>query len=315
MIYLGAFLIAAAVASITYILFAPKGVGVIDTPVLAGAPAGSSSIPPEPTAEPAPNLHSAMLSRSRAERVVQPGIERVNSVLTSFLPDGKIRDLHRSAITAGLQRTWTRKRIARMKTVGTIFGAVIALIAFVKMTGTMRVLVAAIIFGIGYKAVDVFLEGRAKARQDEIIRDLPDFTDQIAISVQAGLGFEAAIQRTAKSNVGALADELTRLIQDVRLGSTREAAFKALAARIDVQDLTTFIRAVSQAERTGVSIADILQIQSDELRERRRQRAEERAMKLPVLMLIPMVTCILPPLLIVLLGPAIVQVTQTGFSG
>lgn len=322
---LGSLLVAAAIATMVYFFVAPeKGHAVAGEPVLpadreaqsaGSAPEGRSPVQDGPEKPQVANLHEALLSRSRTERVVRPGIDKVNSLLSSITPEGRVKDLHRSAITAGLQQSWTRKKIATMKTVGLAAGASFGLLSFLQFGGLIGVAFGAIVFGIGFKGVDIFLEGRAKARQDEIIRALPDYTDQIAISVQAGLGFEAAIQRTASSNTGPLADEFNRLIQDVRIGSTRAAAFRALSDRIDVQDLTTFIRAVAQAERTGVSIADILNIQSDELRERRRQRAEERAMKLPVIMLIPMVTCILPPLLIVLLGPAVVQITQTGFGG
>lgn len=260
------------------------------------------------------NLHEVLLARSRSERVVKPWMEKMNSVVTGATPQSKIARLHEMAVTAGLHRTWTPQRIATARTISLASGLTFGLLAWRSVAGVQGIVLGAIVFGVGWRGFDVYLTNRARARQEEIQQELPDIADQIAITVQAGLSFEQAIGRTVDSTTGALSEELGRFLHDVRLGASRKKAFKGLQERADVPDMTNFVRAIAQAEKTGVSIADVLQIQADELRTKRRQRAEERAMKLPVLMLIPLVTCILPPLLMVLLGPAILQVMSNGLG-
>lgn len=260
------------------------------------------------------NLHEVLLARSRSERVVQPWLKKVNSLLTGATPQGRIATLHEMAVTGGLARTWTPQKIATARTISLASGITFGLLAWRQVDGTMGIALGLIIAGLGWRGFDVFLTNRARARQEEIQQELPDIADQIAITVQAGLSFEQAIGRTVDSTSGPLSDELGRFLHDVRIGMTRAQAFKGLQQRANVPDMTNFVRAIAQAEKTGVSIADVLQIQADELRTKRRQRAEERAMKLPVLMLLPLVTCILPPLLMVLLGPAVLKVMENGFG-
>lgn len=261
------------------------------------------------------NLHEVLLARSRSERVVQPWLKKVNSVLTGATPQSRIARLHEMAVTGGVSRTWTPQRIATVRTIALASGLTFGLLAWRTVDGTPGIILAAITVGLGWRGFDTYLTNRARARQEAIQAELPDIADQIAITVQAGLSFEQAISRTVDSTTGPLSDELGRFLHDVRIGQTRSKAFKGLQERANVPDMTNFVRAIAQAEKTGVSIADVLQIQADELRTKRRQRAEERAMKLPVLMLLPLVTCILPPLLMVLLGPAILQIMENGFGG
>ncbi|MEM7095556.1 MAG: type II secretion system F family protein [Actinomycetota bacterium] len=261
------------------------------------------------------NLHEVLLQRSRSERVVKPWLDKVNSVLSGTTPKKRIDTLHVNAVTAGLARTWTPQRIATARTISLAAGITLGLLSWQAMGGMTGVAFGIILAGVGWRGFDTYITNRARSRQEQIQMDLPDIADQIAISVQAGLSFEQAIRRTVDSTTGPLSEELARFLHDTRVGMVRQRAFKNMQERVDVSDVTSFIRAIAQAEKTGVSIAEILQIQADELREKRKQRAEERAMKLPVLMLMPLVTCILPPLLIVLLGPAIIQVMQGGFGG
>ena len=260
------------------------------------------------------NLHEVLLARSRSERVVQPWLAKVNSILTGATPQSRIATLHEMAVTAGISRTWTPQRIATARTISLASGLTFGLLAWRTVDGGQGILLAAIVVGLGWRGFDVYLGKQARARQDAIQAELPDIADQIAITVQAGLSFEQAIARTVDSTTGPLSEELGRFLHDVRLGMARTRAFKGLQERADVPDMTNFVRAIAQAEKTGVSIADVLQIQADELRTKRRQRAEERAMKLPVLMLLPLVTCILPPLLMVLLGPAVLQIMENGLG-
>lgn len=272
-------------------------------------PGGTQPIPvieePEFT-----NLHEMLLARSRSERVVKPWLQQFNEALTGLNPASRIEYLHKLAIRASIQQTWTKARIGYVRTISTMFGAVFAFVAWLMMSGWQRWAMAVLIFVIGWRALDTFLEGRANARQEEIIRELPDIADQIAISAQAGLSFEQAMRRTVSSTSGPLAEEFAWFLYDVRVGVDRETAFNRLRDRVDVTDMTSFVRAISHAERSGASVAETLQIQADELRESRRQRAEEKAMRMPVVMLGPLITCIFPPLFIVLLGPAGISIME-----
>lgn len=298
-------MIASAVSIVVYLVAVGRGASA--TPdaspgmALGGIPEGPR------------NLHEALLQRSRSERVVKPWLKKLNSMFERTAPTNKIDELYKLAETAGIARRWTPRRITITRMCLAAAGVVFGWLIFARVGGVVGALVGLIIAGMGWRVFDVYLTNRARLRQETITRELPDVADQVAISVQAGLSFEQAIRRTVNSTTGPLSDELARFLHDVRLGQARSKAFRALQERVDVQDVTSFVRAISQAEKTGVSIADILQIQSDELRERRKQRAEERAMRLPVLMLLPLVTCILPPLLIVLIGPAVIKVMQGGF--
>jgi len=306
-----------SVAMFVYLLLmrgiSQRAVATTDPTDFVTAPVQSTK--PIPNEIGSSNLHEVLLARSRSERVVKPWLEKVNTVLTGATPQSRIVTLHEMAITGGISQTWTPQRIATARTISLASGLTFGLLAWRSVSGNKGILLAAIVVGVGWRGFDVYLANRARDRQEAIQGELPDIADQIAITVQAGLSFEQAIARTVDSTTGPLSEELGRFLHDVRLGMSRTEAFKGLQERADVPDMTNFVRAIAQAEKTGVSIADVLQIQADELRTKRRQRAEERAMKLPVLMLLPLVTCILPPLLMVLLGPAVLQIMENGMGG
>jgi tight adherence protein C len=142
----------------------------------------------------------------------------------------------------------------------------------------------------------------------QIIKQLPDSFDLITTCVEAGLGLDAALARVAEKVEGPFAQELRRTLREISLGKMRREAMRELAERTDVQDLTTFVNAVIQAEQMGSSIGSVLRVQSEQLRVRRRQRAEEAAYKAPIKMLFPLVLCIFPTLFIVILGPAVITI-------
>ena len=306
-----------SVAMFVYLLLmrgiSQRAVATTDPTDFVTAPVQSTK--PIPNEIGSSNLHEVLLARSRSERVVKPWLEKVNTILTGATPQSRIATLHEMAVTGGISQTWTPQRIATARTISLASGLTFGLLAWRSVSGNKGILLAAIVVGVGWRGFDVYLANRARDRQEAIQGELPDIADQIAITVQAGLSFEQAIARTVDSTTGPLSEELGRFLHDVRLGMSRTEAFKGLQERADVPDMTNFVRAIAQAEKTGVSIADVLQIQADELRSKRRQRAEERAMKLPVLMLLPLVTCILPPLLMVLLGTAVLQIMENGMGG
>jgi tight adherence protein C len=170
-------------------------------------------------------------------------------------------------------------------------------------------------FGIGYIVPEFWLGGRIKARQKLILKMIPDTLDLLTISVRAGLGFDAALAKVVEKLPGPLTDEFRRALAEVRVGKARRDALRDMVPRTNVQPLSNFIGAIIQAETLGVSISKVLQVQSEQLRIERRQRAEEQAARAPIKMLFPLVGCIFPSLFIVILGPAIIAIVKTMGSG
>jgi tight adherence protein C len=160
-----------------------------------------------------------------------------------------------------------------------------------------------------------WLRKRAAARQHKIQRALPDTLDLITVSVEAGLGLDAALSKVVEKTRGPLRDEFGRVLDEISLGKLRRQALKDLATRVDVPDISSFVSAIVQADQMGLGVAEVLRAQADEVRLRRRQRAEETAMKAPVKMLFPLVACIFPAMMTVLLGPAIWRIYVAIISG
>ena len=198
--------------------------------------------------------------------------------------------------------------------VAIIFGIIFFLVfAILDVLGTGFVIgigLAAVGVMIGYIAPEFWLGRRIKARQKAILLMIPDTLDLLTISVRAGLGFDAALAKVVEKLKGPLSDEFRRALAEVRVGKTRREALRDIIPRTEVPPLTNFIGAVIQAETLGVSISKVLQVQSEQLRIERRQRAEEQAAKAPIKMLFPLVGCIFPSLFIVILGPAIILIIK-----
>jgi tight adherence protein C len=179
--------------------------------------------------------------------------------------------------------------------------------------GPLMILVA-ILGGFGYLMPAFWLGRKAKQRKKEIVRSMPDAIDLLTISVESGLGFDPALMRVAEKWDNALTREFARVLSEMRIGKARREALRELADRVNVDDLRVFISSVIQADQLGVAISQVLRIQSDAMRVRRRQRAEEAAHKAPIKMLIPMVFLIFPALYVVILGPAVPIVVEV-FGG
>ena len=178
-------------------------------------------------------------------------------------------------------------------------------------SGPLSLMKIGVILGfiiVGFMLQQMWLKSRVNGRQTVIIKSLPDAFDLITTCVEAGLGLDAALSRVAEKVEGPFADELTRTLRDIGLGKQRSLALKELGDRTGVPDLITFVNAVIQAERMGSSVGTVLRVQADQLRVRRRQRAEEQAYKAPVKMIFPLILCIFPTLFIVILGPAVITI-------
>jgi tight adherence protein C len=191
-----------------------------------------------------------------------------------------------------------------------LIGAVAGILLLSNAFNTTNLAVAIFAPAFLYFLPDLLVYNTALKRQEAIELELPNTLDQMLICVEAGLGFESAMARAASYGGGPLAQELTRTLQDIQVGRPRQEAYEAMAARSSVQDLRGFVRAVVQADKYGIGIAKVLRAQAKDARVKRRQRAEEKAMKLPVKVLFPLIFFIFPVLFIVLLGPAAIKIIE-----
>ena len=200
--------------------------------------------------------------------------------------------------------------------VGLATGAIMFLLFGLLVAGLVAgVFLGMLGFGIGFLLPEFWLGGKIKARQKIILKMIPDTLDLLTISVRAGLGFDAALAKVVEKLPGPLTDEFRRALAEVRVGKARRDALRDMLPRTNVAPLSAFIGAIIQAEQLGVSISKVLQVQSDQLRIERRQRAEEMAAKAPIKMLFPLVGCIFPSLFIVILGPAMLSIISVMGSG
>jgi tight adherence protein C len=190
-------------------------------------------------------------------------------------------------------------------------GAVLAILAFRSSPTPQNVGMGIFITVLAYFVPDLLVYNKGIKRQQAIELELPNTLDQMLISVEAGLGFEAAMARAGQYGEGPLAQELTRTLQDMQVGRPRQEAYLAMADRSSVSELRSFVRAVVQADKYGIGLAKVLRTQAKQARVKRRQRAEEKAMKLPVKVLFPLLLFIFPVLFIVLLAPAAINIVET----
>lgn len=199
------------------------------------------------------------------------------------------------------------------KPVLALVGAVVAIFVFRGSPTPQSIGIGLAITVLGYFLPDLLVYNKGIKRQQAIQLELPNTLDQMLISVEAGLGFEAAMARAGQYGEGPLAQELTRTLQDMQVGRPRQEAYQAMADRSSVAELRSFVRAVVQADKYGIGLAKVLRTQAKQSRVKRRQRAEEKAMKLPVKVLFPLLLFIFPVLFIVLLGPAVINIMNLLF--
>ena len=250
------------------------------------------------------------------ERLFVPAVGRIARLSGRFTPTGYTAQIREKLVQAGSPPGLDADRFMALKVLGAVSGPVWAWFAFgyAALGGFYGIVVTGLMWAISFAGPDVWVQRRIDARQREIAARLPDILDLLVISVEAGLGFEQAVSRTVAAVPGALADELGRMLQETRVGSTRAEALRALDARTNVPELRSFILAMLQADTFGVSIGRMLRSQADEMRVRRRQRAQEAAQKAPVKMLFPLIFCIFPSLFTVILGPAVLQIMKSGLA-
>jgi tight adherence protein C len=254
------------------------------------------------------DLRAMALQRDPHERTVDPLLVRVGRLAQRYTPERRVVSLERRLLLAGTPAGWTVERVLAAKVLMAGTAAVVAVVRFVAAPDGLGIVLAAALVAFGWFGPDLLLSHRAEKRQEQVRRTLADAIDQLTVTVQAGLGLDAALARVSRRTRGPLGDELARVGQDIRAGMSRSAALTAMAERVQVSELRQVVLSLAQAERLGVPVAKTLDVQSQELRIKRRQHAEEQAMKLPVKILFPTVLCIMPALFIVVLGPAAMNV-------
>jgi tight adherence protein C len=223
-------------------------------------------------------------------------------------PAASVRRIDLLLTRAGRPPGWTLDKLLATKLVLVPVLATLSVLYISIYPKPVAILVGVVMTVVGYFLPELLLHSRGQERGQQISLSLADTLDQMTIAVEAGLGFDSAMARAGKNGKGPLAEELVRTLQDMQVGRTRKQAYLAMADRTVVPDLRRFVRAVIQADLYGIPVADVLRTQAAEMRLKRRQNAEEKAMQIPVKVVFPLMLCILPVLFIVLLGPAVMDI-------
>ena len=261
----------------------------------------------------AKNLEELELQAPVFDRTIRPLALRLSGFVARVASTSFTQQTEKNLALAGNPGDLRVTDWLGIKAVGAIVGVVVFFGLFVfpaLLSVPVPINFAMLLVGLmfGYTIPEFWLGGRVRARQKAILLQIPDALDLLTISVRAGLGFDGALGKVVEKLKGPLTDEFRRALAEIRVGKARRDALRDIIPRTEVPALTNFIGAVSQAEQLGVSISKVLQVQSEQLRIERRQRAEEMAAKAPIKMLFPLVGCIFPSLFIVILGPAIILI-------
>jgi tight adherence protein C len=261
------------------------------------------------------NLQRGLLPNGSGAALAPEGAARRTGRLAALArrltPGSSIRRLDRLLTKAGRPSAWPLERLLVAKLVLPPFLAALSLYYIQRAApGALPILIGVVVTVVSYFLPDLLLHSRGQERSNKIAMELPDTLDQMTIAVEAGLGFDSAMARAGKNGKGPLAEEMVRTLQDIQVGQPRRQAYDSLGSRTDVPDLRRFVRAIVQADKYGVAVADVLRTQAAEMRLKRRQRAEEKAMQIPVKVIFPLMLCILPVLFIVLLGPAALDIVR-----
>jgi tight adherence protein C len=260
----------------------------------------------------APKELNQELEKSFGERVLAPLQARAVRLGRRVSGADTAERIRRKLDLAGNPAGWTVDRVLSGKVIGAVVGLVAGLVFQLMLGGpAVRIVVVIAALMIGFFAPNLYLYQKAHERSERLQRDLPDAIDLLTISVESGLGFDAALQQVARNTDGPLAEELSRVMREMQIGQGRADALRAMGERTSVGDLRTFVGAMVQADSFGIPVAQVLRVQSAEMRVKRRQRAEEKAQQVPVKITIPLIFCILPTLFISVMGPAVLSIMDS----
>jgi tight adherence protein C len=250
-------------------------------------------------------LEELELQRPISDRTLKPIIQGIAGLIGRFYPQNTVKSVAVKLKRAGMESTSTEFFLG-VKGFASVVGAIAASAIVNLLTSDLTFTLLGLVGGlfIGFMAPDFYLSSKASGRGNGVLLQLPDALDLLTISVEAGLGFDAAIVKVTEKMKGPLTDEFKRAAGEQRIGKARQEALRGISERVEVKELQNFISAIIQADQLGVSMSKVLRIQSEQLRMERRQRAEEKAARAPILIMLPTVGCIFPSLFIVILAPA-----------
>jgi tight adherence protein C len=243
------------------------------------------------------------------ERVLLPATASLAGLTLKLNPRTTLDSISARLLAAGMGRKLTPTTFLAIKSAGALGGGFLGFAAGIAFVGSVAALPLAIALGLlGFIAPGFVVSMRARKRRDEIRQQLPDALDLLAVSVEAGLGFDGAIAKLTEHMDGALAEEFSHTLGEMRIGESRHDALKKLAERAATPEVASFSRAIIQADQLGISLGRLLRLQASESRLKRQAAAEEKAMKSPIKMLFPTVIFIFPAMFIVILGPAMLNI-------
>ena len=243
------------------------------------------------------------------ERVVGPLVSKLSGLVLRINPKQTVEGVSRQLLSAGMRNVSPNAFIATragLAIVGLVIGVLVGS-ASAPRFGLVLALGAA---ALGYMVPGVVVNSRARKRQAQILSELPDALDLLAVSVEAGMGFDGAVSKLVQYMEGPLVDEFNLALGEMRVGESRAEALKKMADRVDAQELSAFVRALVQADQLGTSLGRMLRVQATDTRLKRQMAAEEKAMKAPIKMLFPTAGFIFPSMFIIILGPAALSLTK-----
>jgi tight adherence protein C len=258
-----------------------------------------------------PNAYrQAELARPASERLLAPAVKRLAGIARGITPAGRVKKLERKIETAGRPWNLDVNGLLVLKLISLAVGLIILVVLAVLhwLPVLWFIVLALFVIVFTYYLPDLIVRSSANSRKDEIARALPDFLDLLTVSVEAGLGLDSAMAKIAERLQGPLQEEILITLHQIRMGKSRPVALRELADRCDVVDLTNFISSLIQSQQLGVSLGQVLRVQSDTIRIVQRQRIESKAQKAPVKMLVPLILCIFPTMFVVILGPAATRI-------
>jgi tight adherence protein C len=264
----------------------------------------------------APNVMRRELDRPFSERVLAPSIDKLTRIGRRLTPSGSVERIVKRLDEAGNPSAWDVDRILAFKVLAAVALGLVGLVAPI-LFGLNPLTVIALTIGLtvlGFFLPNMVLYQAAHERGQRIRKELPDALDLLTINVEAGLGFDAALAQVARNTEGPLAHEFFRVLQEMQIGLGRAAAMKALGERTNVIELRGFVMSMVQADQLGIPVANVLRVQAKEMRIKRSQLVEEKAQKVPIKILFPLIFCIMPALFVVVVGPAAVSIFHS-FAG
>lgn len=250
------------------------------------------------------------LSRPASERLVGPAVTRLATLARAITPPSRIRKLEQKIDAAGRPGNLDANKLLVLRLVSLTLGLIVLIVlaALHVLPWIWFIVLAVVVVLLTYFLPDIVLRQATDVRKKAIARALPDFLDLLTVSVEAGLGLDSALAKIAERIRGPLKEEILITLHHIRMGKTRAMALREMADRCKVDDLSTFVSALIQSQQLGISLGQVLRVQSEQIRTIQRQRIEERAQKAPVKLLVPLILCIFPAMFVVIIGPAVIKI-------